>query len=367
MKKLALTVCMMAIAMYASAQLNADMKNSQSVETKTLEDGSKETIEHFIEYYKPDINKKWQINAEVGAHRALTTTSKDKSNDDVYDEFSAIDINVNYKMSKHWWFGVGTGLWNKMGGNWNKKTGEKNYGSVMPFLGEFTVKANDNRTWKPWATVKAGPAFHMRQGGVNYAIVGAQTGLNYKLSERVDLRASVDLMYADIRSGERKFFHDQLDLGLKIGFSFYMWRKKDLPLRVERHTITREVPREIVREVEKVTEVTTMKFVPTPVFFKLDRVNIEDREMVNLQLLADMMKRHPETKFNIHGYADKATGTPERNIWLAEHRAENVYKALVNLGVDKYQIETSVGHGGVGIMFMDNNALSRCVLIQAVE
>ena len=42
----------------------------------------------------------------------------------------------------------------------------------------------------------------------------------------------------------------------------------------------------------------------------------------------------------VSGYADKATGTKARNLYLSEKRAEVVKAALVNLGIEESRIQT---------------------------
>ena len=48
----------------------------------------------------------------------------------------------------------------------------------------------------------------------------------------------------------------------------------------------------------------------------------------------------------VTGYADSATGTPQRNQWLSEERAKTLANELVNMGVQSNKI-TQVGKGGV--------------------
>jgi hypothetical protein len=65
----------------------------------------------------------------------------------------------------------------------------------------------------------------------------------------------------------------------------------------------------------------------------------------------------------ICGYADKHTGTVERNIWLAEHRAKNVFKILTEeFGVPASQLILD-DKGGVENMYYDDPQLSRSAII----
>ena len=67
--------------------------------------------------------------------------------------------------------------------------------------------------------------------------------------------------------------------------------------------------------------------------------------------------------YEVGGYADKKTGSVSRNQNLAEKRAQAVYDALVEFGVDPSQLEMKA-YGGVDPMFFNNDVLSRTVVIK---
>ena len=80
-----------------------------------------------------------------------------------------------------------------------------------------------------------------------------------------------------------------------------------------------------------------------------------------------MMKATPDQKYLICGYADKHTGSVQRNIWLAQNRAINVYDILTQeFGVPTSQLVLD-DKGGVDNMFYDDPQLSRSVLITKYE
>ena len=98
---------------------------------------------------------------------------------------------------------------------------------------------------------------------------------------------------------------------------------------------------------------------PYLVNFVIDKVEVVNRERVNLMVVAEMIMATPGQKYLICGYADKHTGSVRRNIWLAEHRAKNVYKVLTNeFGVPESQLVLD-DKGGVENMFYDDPQLSR--------
>lgn len=106
---------------------------------------------------------------------------------------------------------------------------------------------------------------------------------------------------------------------------------------------------------------------PYLVNFTIDKVEVVNRERVNLRTIAEMIKSTPEQKYLICGYADKATGSKERNQWLAEHRAKNVYDVLIEeIGIPSEQLV--IAHkGGVGNVYYDDPQVSRSVVISEIK
>lgn len=101
--------------------------------------------------------------------------------------------------------------------------------------------------------------------------------------------------------------------------------------------------------------------------FSINRWNVSSREKVNVLYAANIIKAHPELKFNVQGYADKQTATPKYNQFLSEQRAKSVADMLVkDFGVNPDQL-TVAGCGGVDYMFFDDAQCSRSVIISVVE
>ena len=106
---------------------------------------------------------------------------------------------------------------------------------------------------------------------------------------------------------------------------------------------------------------------PYLVNFVRNKVDVVNRELVNLKSVAEMIKATPNKKYSVIGYADKQTGTADRNVWLAENRAKNVYDVLVNeFNVNPNQLVLD-SKGGVDYMFYNDNQLSRSVIISEVK
>lgn len=102
-------------------------------------------------------------------------------------------------------------------------------------------------------------------------------------------------------------------------------------------------------------------------FFRINKAYLSEQEAVNLGAYADLIKKYPESKFIITGYADKQTGTAKYNELLSKQRAEAVYNTLVDkYGVNKNQLSTEY-KGGVDTMFQENPRLSRAAVIKMMK
>lgn len=90
------------------------------------------------------------------------------------------------------------------------------------------------------------------------------------------------------------------------------------------------------------------EFISTPVsvFFNCDKTEIAVlKDLVNVEALANYAKEE-NCNLLVTGYADSATGTPKRNQWLSEKRAERLAGELVKMGIKEEKI-TKAAKGGV--------------------
>lgn len=174
----------------------------------------------------------------------------------------------------------------------------------------------------------------------------------------------------------RQYFDENISLNL--GFTYYFkdrgWKRTVLnnTYYVEDQTTINQLREEINRLKNAQTPVDTVVVnkglenlitFPYLVNFVIDKVEVVNRERVNLGVVAAMMKATPNQKYLICGYADKYTGTVERNIWLAEHRSKNVFKILTEeFGVPASQLVLD-DKGGVDNMYYDDPQLSRSAII----
>lgn len=128
--------------------------------------------------------------------------------------------------------------------------------------------------------------------------------------------------------------------------------------KVVEKEVIKEVPVEVVKEIVK--EVSGSG--AAAIFFKIGKSQISPEGMVNVKLMAKVIKQTPNTKYKVAGFADKATGTVTINQTLSEKRAQAVYDALVAEGVNPSQLE-KVAMGGTDPMF-EKGYLNRVVILE---
>lgn len=121
------------------------------------------------------------------------------------------------------------------------------------------------------------------------------------------------------------------------------------------------------RKTDSITVIRTMA-AASFVVFKIDTWDLTNEARVQLSLFAENIKKaDPNIVYIITGYADKGTGSVERNIILSKNRARVVYECLVNeFGVPKKQLR--IDHkGGVDNMFYNDPRMSRAVITKVLE
>ena len=122
--------------------------------------------------------------------------------------------------------------------------------------------------------------------------------------------------------------------------------------------VVKEVPVEVVKEIIK----ETPSAAAAAIFFKIGKSVISEEGMVNVKLMAKAMKKTPNTKYKVAGFADKGTGTVEINQKLSEARAQAVYDALIAEGISADRLE-KVAMGGTDPMF-EKAYLNRVVIME---
>lgn len=100
------------------------------------------------------------------------------------------------------------------------------------------------------------------------------------------------------------------------------------------------------------------------VFFELGKSGISEESDAKIKSLGEWLKTRPNSKVLVTGYADKATGSANRNMALSKERAEKVKQELV----EKYGYDADrviVVSLGDTVQPYEENDLNRLVRIQA--
>ena len=304
--------------------------------------------------------------------------------------FNTPTLNLNIQLGKYitptW--GVRaeiSGLWqslDKQDHNWFE-TNVKEYKDYCKMFGELNLDAMLNVTnwlggYNPDRAIDfylfAGPTMNLSSEGTQFT--GETTGNNLALLEdadnmkvRIGATAGLGLAYnlsskwalnlegrlgvtpsvfgdaSDCRSAEAT---GRLTLGATYTFGGKKFAK------VEDRVVEKVVEKQVIKEIPGAASAA--------IFFKIGKSVISPEGMVNVKLMAKVIKDNPKAIYKVAGFADKATGTVAGNQTLSEKRAQAVYDALISEGVNASQLE-KVAMGGTDPMF-EKGYLNRVVILE---
>jgi len=89
--------------------------------------------------------------------------------------------------------------------------------------------------------------------------------------------------------------------------------------------------------------VTETRIITHGILFDVEKATIKPPSMGTLNQICQLMKDHPEFKFEIGGHTDN-TGTAGHNLVLSQQRADAVKTQLVSMGIDAGRLTTK-GYG----------------------
>lgn len=309
--------------------------------------------------------------------------------------------NLGFSVAVGKWFTPGLGLRTKFNGIWgrtilgdNKKTNASKYWTlneqVLFNLSNMLLGYNENRLWDfiPYASV----GLNRNMSYNSYAPVWGigilnEFKLNKKLAINLDVNYIIGLSDYDGFSGTlagakpnnpRSFKglitnHDRT-LNVEIGLTYNLgkagWNKtpdveaiKALSqsqidalnaqladanaenARLQKQIRDHKCPTTTNALDTKSAPVKEIVSAPVSVFFNLGKAKIaSQKDLQNVQAVADAAKAN-NTKIVVTGYADSKTGSASINQSLSQKRAEAVADALVNMGVDRSNIEINAAGG----------------------
>ena len=152
---------------------------------------------------------------------------------------------------------------------------------------------------------------------------------------------------------------------LGLNFRFGYKGKKHIPVtRQIEESVWEDVP--VVKKVKKQEPYIVEKPVTLhkEVFYDIRVSDNVDPSIIQAEV-AEFMKKNPNSKVTIVGYADKGTGNARLNKMYAERRAETFKKDLIEKhGVNGDMLVVD-SKGDTVQPFPDNNDKNRCVIIDA--
>lgn len=199
---------------------------------------------------------------------------------------------------------------------------------------------------------------------------------------------------AEIRSGGRYAFATSLSVGVAYRFKQRDWTpaysqldvdgyiaaivglEERLILRDEQlSTATKEVAslqdknESLVADIERLksnksTHTTTTITPECVAFFEIGNATITDYGKATLETYIEQVKSS-KSNITVVGYADKETGSAQRNEQLSRERAENVTAWLIESGIDKQRLTTKwVGDTEAAFTTPDSPTVNRCVIVK---
>lgn len=213
--------------------------------------------------------------------------------------------------------------------------------------------------------------------------VSANVGIlnSFRLNDALDLNLDIRGAYVSDRfDGELGGRWGEglwsATIGLTYKFKPRGWDRSKTIIRTHDRTSELKAMQDKINDMQaqlakrKTDSITVIKTMATASFvvFKIDTWDLTNEARVQLSLFAENIKKaDPNVVYIITGYADKGTGSVERNIVLSKNRARVVYECLVNeFGVPKKQLR--IDHkGGVDDMFYNDPRMSRAVITKVLE
>jgi outer membrane protein OmpA-like peptidoglycan-associated protein len=171
--------------------------------------------------------------------------------------------------------------------------------------------------------------------------------IDFRISDAVSvgLEANANVLndhYNSKKAGNGDWYFNGL-IGVKYNFGkTYTTReipccKPQIVERVVEKIV--EKPVEVIKEVEKAPAKETLR---RDIFYTISSVQVPSGEQSKIAEVAEYLKKYPEAKVTVTGYADKGTGNTAINERLASNRANTVVRELVNkYGISKSRIISS--------------------------
>ena len=182
-------------------------------------------------------------------------------------------------------------------------------------------------------------------------------GMGVRITDAVHFNIEVNGNFMGDSFNSKRGSAVDWQLGALAGFTFKIGRlKKDRPVE-EVPVLCYEdtvVAAPVAEPEDTAAATTTVAVVPAldsaayavadfeaveeNIFFLIGKSEIRSSEESKVDDVAYLLEANPQTRVTVTGYADKETGSAERNMQLSKERAENVAAALIDAGIDPERI-----------------------------
>lgn len=176
-------------------------------------------------------------------------------------------------------------------------------------------------------------------------------GVTYHFKKRSSKPVTVKAQEKELKETLRKIIREELQTQVPM-----IYNRNGIKDTV---VVTQHIPGEVVKSKGKPFTLASLLFDTG----KADPQNGQEIQFVNI---TEYMKKYPEAKIRLEGYADKQTGNAEANLHLSMRRAMKIRSILIdNYGIDPKRIETQ----GIGINRQpyEENDWNRVVIVTVVD
>lgn len=249
---------------------------------------------------------------------------------------------------------------------------------LLTLFGDYNPKRFFDIT--PYAGAGVYHAFPNR-GTIAYTTAGVHAGLitKFRLSDRIKLNAEFAASMVgdefDGQGGDNHAFTGigQATLGLQFNLGKTYWQvcepmdhklindlNNQINILRQRPEFCEDCPECPAIEIAP-TPPAQIKFLPDPVFFRIDKSVIDPAEWAKVEKAVDFLNKNPEANVVVTGYADKKTAYPEYNMKLSERRSKTVAQALTQkYGINPLRV--SINWSGDEIQPFKVNEWNRVVI-----
>jgi len=306
-----------------------------------------------VQYYPG--NNAYYVNSTYGrTHETFPIGGEPKDNLNKYKIFHAKDGTTNFFQD----FNYGTATFDLMANFTNLLRGhyrEHNLIDVIPFAGLGYIHAFNNKNTTPnynFFVAKVGVRVNVNvtdniaiylepQGNATerefdgYAgtalgdgVVNVSLGVQYTFNKKFTTLTDIVQLTADEIDRLNKKINDNRHL--IENHQGILERQQDLLERLEKCCDEKKK--------EPVKEVVDTGCLPEYVRFGLDSYKIEPIEQRKIAEVADYLKKNPNSKLLIIGYADRKTGNPNYNFKLSQKRVDAVAAELKRSNINATRI-----------------------------